>query len=86
MYSNWKGLYNVKQFPDFSDELLAERIKNFPENYRQFIEQDFFKELKKYRLDYILSIGPLNERIKKDLPQSKLIKQIDDKFIYQLAD
>ena len=86
LYSNWKGLYNVKQFPDFSDELLAERIKNFPENYRQFIEQDFFKELKKYRLDYILSIGPLNERIKKDLPQSKLIKQIDDKFIYQLAD
>ena len=61
LYSNWKGIYGVKDFPDFSDQLLEERLRNFPEEYRVSYAKDFRAELERYRLDYILSDGPLHE-------------------------
>lgn len=83
LFSNWKGLYGVKEFPDFLDKKLDERLKKLPEDYQQFLKEDFEQELKKYRLDYILSIGPLSAQIKKELPHIGLIKQIEDEYIYQ---
>ena len=84
LFSNWKGLYNIKQFPDFSDDILPDRLKNIPDDYRKFLNQDIGAELKKYRLDFILSAGPLAEFAKKRLPNIKLIKEINGYFIYQL--
>lgn len=55
--SNWKGIFGVSNFPDFSDTLLDERLKAFPQRYREFTEKDFATELKKYRLDYIVIKG-----------------------------
>ena len=55
LFSNWKGLYGLPDFPDFADELMEKRLKEFPEQYRLFLERDFKTELKKYRIDYILS-------------------------------
>lgn len=55
--SNWKGVFGVTDFPDFSDPLFEERLKAFPQLYREFTEKDFATELKKYRLDYIVIKG-----------------------------
>ncbi|MEK7566765.1 MAG: hypothetical protein AAB527_01365 [Patescibacteria group bacterium] len=84
LFSNWKGLYGVRQFPDFSDDILPERLKKIPDDYRRFLVRDVSAELKKYRLDFILSTGPLAEPVKKQLPTIKLIEEINDYFIYQL--
>lgn len=55
--SNWKQVFGVTAFPDFSDLLFDERLKAFPERYREFTKKDFATELKKYRLDYIVIKG-----------------------------
>ncbi len=68
LYSNWQGLFGVKDFPDFSDPLLTERLAAFPREYREFLKKDFKTELQKYRIDYILSLGPLDVKIIAQLP------------------
>src|SRR3989344_3836142 len=60
LFSNWKGLYGLPDFPDFTDGLMEKRLKEFPEQYRLFLERDFKTELKKYRIDYILSANNLS--------------------------
>lgn len=81
--SNWKGLYGVRLFPDFTDDKLPQRLKQFPIDYRKFLAKDFSTELKKYRLDFILSVGPLVESVKKQLPNIELVAEINGNFIYQ---
>ncbi len=68
LYSNWKGLFGVKDFPDFSDPLLEERISAFPKQYREYAALDFKTELERYRIDYILSAGPLDTKVAAQLP------------------
>ncbi len=55
LYSNWQGLFGIKDFPDFSDALLPERLAAFPQKYKEFLAEDFKSELLRYRLDYIVA-------------------------------
>lgn len=82
LFSNWKGLFGVPQFPDFSDEALPARIAALPAEYRRFYAQDMTAELQKYRLDVIISPGPLPEPVRKRLPTLKQIALIAGNFIY----
>lgn len=82
LFSNWQGLHHAKDFPDVSDKLLEERIKKFPQDYREFYAKDFKKELSLYRLDYILSAGPLAEEVFKQLTGLKLVFNKNNLFIY----
>ncbi|MDO8667862.1 MAG: hypothetical protein Q7K35_02055 [bacterium] len=86
LFSNWSGQYNLKQFPDFTDNELPKRLEKLPEDYRQFVKQDFSQLLKKYQLDYILSSGPLKDNIKNQLQGLKLVEQFNDGkvFIYSV--
>ncbi|MFH1523284.1 MAG: hypothetical protein ABIE43_05745 [Patescibacteria group bacterium] len=81
--SNWQGIHNVRQFPDSFDPLLEERLKKFPKDYQEFLAKDFETELKKYRLDYILSTGPLEEEIINQFSDTELVFQSNDIFIYK---
>ena len=83
LFSNWKGIHTVKHFPDFSDELLEERIKKFPREYREFYAKDFRTELNRYRLDYILSVGPLPDKTQADLGGVAEVFLSGDIFIYK---
>ncbi|PIQ69042.1 MAG: hypothetical protein COV91_00950 [Candidatus Taylorbacteria bacterium CG11_big_fil_rev_8_21_14_0_20_46_11] len=83
LFSNWQGLYKVKDFPDFSDEKLALRIQQLPEDYREFLSTGPKEALRKYRLDFLFSIGPLSQQILKQLPGTKLIQKEEDIHIYQ---
>ncbi len=79
LYSNWQGLFGVQDFPDFSDPLLEKRLKTFPEEYRQFMVKDFRTELKKYRLDYILSYGLLDE-----FPSTDIVYTQNERYLYRV--
>ncbi|HRY52921.1 MAG TPA: hypothetical protein P5089_03750 [Candidatus Portnoybacteria bacterium] len=83
LFSNWKGLFKgVKDFPDFTDRLLEERLKNVPEDYRRFFSKDFRSELNKYRLDYILSVAPINEKVGEQLAGIKMVYSSNNIYIY----
>lgn len=82
LFSNWSGLHGAKDFPDVSDRLQEERIKKFPQDYREFYAKDFKKELNRYRLDYILSVEPLAKEVIKQLAGLKLTFNKNNIFIY----
>ena len=63
---------------------LDERIKKFPEGYKEFLNKDFETELRKYKLDYVLSVGPLTDRVIKQLTSIKLAWQQADIYIYSI--
>ena len=82
LYSNWQGLFGVKNFPDFSDHLLEERLTAFPNEYQKFLTKDFKSELLRYRIDYILSDGPLQEKVATELPFLKRVLERDGLILY----
>jgi len=83
LYSNWKGMYESTDFPDFSDTLLKERIKKFPADYSDFFKSDFKSQLAKYRLDYILLAGSPNEEIAKVLGEAKPVFKLQELQLYR---
>lgn len=85
LFSDWKELYGVKQFPDFTNTKLIERIKKIPDDYRNFFKQDIETELKKYRIDYILSDGVLSTDILAKLPNLKVSFQTGNLIIYSFS-
>lgn len=85
LFGNWKGLFNVRDFPDFNDSVLEERMHTLPDDYRDFLKEDFREQLQKYRLDYILSVGqPLLPSVLAELPGTKLIQTFGEMYVYRL--
>ncbi len=82
LFSNWQGLFGVKDFPDFSDPLLEERIAAFPKEYQEFLTKDFTSELLRYRIDYILSEGPLPKQVAAELPDAKKVSDQSGLILY----
>ncbi|HBV01177.1 MAG TPA: hypothetical protein DEF00_02145 [Candidatus Taylorbacteria bacterium] len=82
LFSNWKGLYRLPQFPDFSDPIALERVQKLPQAYREFVSEDMSKILRKYRLNYVASVGALEPKILNALPGTTLITVIGDVHLY----
>lgn len=82
-FSNWAGLHGAPQFPDVQDRILEERLEKLPKEYRQFMEEDFTTVLRRYRLDYIVSIGPLRESVAAQLPQIEFIDVFNGVYVYR---
>jgi len=80
--SCWKELFKVKQFSDIQTTDLEEKLKKFTKDYKEFMERNFEDELREYRLDYILSVGELNEKVKFQLPSIQKVFEGDGLFIY----
>lgn len=87
LFSNWQGLFNypIKDFPDFSDKILEVRFKTFPEDYRNFVAQDFESALKKYKINYIFSTSALAQNITDQFQYLKLAFTSDNIFVYQIS-
>jgi len=86
LFTNWEGVHGTPEFPDFFDSELRERIKKLPQDYKEFLKKDFREELNKYRLDYIMSVGPLGEGVIAQLNGLKLEYQDNDVFVYSFKD
>lgn len=82
LYSNWQGLFRVKDFPDFSDALLEGRLAAFPAEYRAYAARDFETELLRYRMDYILSAGPLERKVANELPNLHTVFESEGLVLY----
>lgn len=82
LFSNWQGLFNAQQFPDFQDFELMKRLKEFSTEYKEFMKLDLKTVLKKYRLDYILSVGSLKSDILNQLSYIKPVFESSGLFIY----
>lgn len=73
---DWKNLRVTKAYLKNKD--LVSRA------YPDFYRADLYRELKKYRLDYILQEGLLDENLRQLLPQAELVKEINGHYLYRL--
>ena len=62
LFTNWKGPFGVKDFPDFSDQELETRFEELARDYRDFLKRDFVWQLQKYKLDYIFVHGGISDQ------------------------
>lgn len=80
LFSNWKGIYGFNLFPDIQDQVLADRLRRAPAEYREFLKRNFSDTLSEYRLDYIVTLKPLDKDLARQLPYLKLM--YNDQFSY----
>jgi len=83
LFSNFAGLHGTPEFPNFHDTKLEKKIEKFPEDYKQFLKKDFNYELKKYKLDYILSFGVMDKKILNEILAPKLVFNENNVYIYK---
>lgn len=65
------------------DPYILERIEEISSAYKEFFKKDFLRELKKYRLDYIMSEGDLSPDNKKLLPRIEFIGEFNGVYLYE---
>lgn len=73
-----EGLYYAASSPSFiaiKDKLISD--------YKEFLKKDLKNELKKYRLDYIITTGKFSEEMKILVKDLNLVYSADNIFIYQ---
>jgi len=75
--------YQLQGTLGFSDYRLEERLSKMPEDYRKFVEEDFYTQLSKFRIDYILSEGELSEGVMNGLSNLEKVESINDMVIYR---
>ncbi len=75
--------YQLQYSLGYVDEKLANDLKKFPGDYREFLKKDFYTELKKYKIDYIFSVGSLKKELEKSLPTKKVFEE-SGVFIYEI--
>ncbi|KKT25206.1 MAG: hypothetical protein UW11_C0033G0011 [Parcubacteria group bacterium GW2011_GWA2_43_9b] len=63
-------------------EYINEKIEQIAADYQGFAQKDLAAELKKYRLDYIVSSGPLSQSLRNELPTAKDVFNSGNTFIY----
>lgn len=83
LFSDWKDLYGVSDFPDFVSQPWDERVARFSARYREFFAQDFKEALNTYRLDYLVSQGELSPKMLGELHNPEMVFQANNVFIYR---
>ncbi|MBI2045836.1 MAG: hypothetical protein HYT28_00190 [Parcubacteria group bacterium] len=83
IFSDWKDLYGVSDFPDFVSRSLDERIGNFADIYRRLAAINLEDMLRTYRLDYIVSQGTLPQKILNELHGPNIVFQDNNLFVYR---
>lgn len=74
--------YDIHFSLGYPDRLLEEELKSLPDNYKKFMQKDFYQQLKKYRIDYILSVGDLDKGVMASLPPMKKVFDQDSIILY----
>ena len=78
-FENWEQLLYLTT----DDKWLDAKIDQISLDYQKFNKQDFPTELKKYRLDYIVSAGELNKKTKDLLPELRFIDNLNSIYLYK---
>lgn len=77
------GLGGLQASP--SSPLFVKSKQRLPIDYKNFLSNDFRKELEKYRIDYIISQGSLNEEVRQSLNGLVLVSEINVFFVYEIV-
>jgi len=82
----YKSLFGgLVDFKELTTTVVYLKNKDIvPTRYPAFYQDDFYAELKKYRLDYIVSSEKLKDGIIQQLPSLEPIKVINSFYIYRL--
>lgn len=75
--------YQLQYTLGMPDLKFEKRLSEMPGDYREFMKKDFYTELTKFRIDYVLSEGVLDEKMLKDLPNLREMYNKNNIFIYQ---
>lgn len=78
-FENWEQLFSLTA----DDKWLEAKIDQISLDYPKFNKQDFSQELKKYRLDYVVSEGELNKKTKDLLPELRFIDNLNSIYLYK---
>ena len=77
--------YQLQYALGFPDRKLAATLERLPADYREFTKRDFRTELERYRIDYMLSEGPLDENVRASLPGLRKIFESAGIFVYTFS-
>jgi hypothetical protein len=75
--------YQLQRTLGFPDPKLEKRLASMPEDYQEFVKEDFYTQLSKFRIDYILSEGELSEGVLELLPNLERVESIHEMIIYE---
>lgn len=85
---SWVREYLRRDWQDFLrlDEVwIAKIIRGLENDYAGFMKMDFFETLKRYRVDYIASEGPLKDAVHESLHDPALIGTFDNNiYLYKM--
>lgn len=78
-YEDWNQMF--KTTPDaWSDE----KAKELAAGYATFMRRPFAEQLKKYRLDYITNVGPLDSKLQAELPPLETVGSVGPVWVYRV--
>ena len=77
-FKNWDQLFS----PGYQ-QWMAEPVRRVAEDYPVFFKKDFSTELRRYKIDYLLSPKELSESLLKTLPSIKLLHQAGGLHLYR---
>ena len=81
---NWYSLLHNNYFNNIDNSYFEEMFISLSDDYKVFYSNDFQAELKKYRLDYILSDGELAQSLVDEFSEIKLIFNKNNFYLYKL--
>jgi hypothetical protein len=76
-YKDWFELFNLKK-----TDRIHSMIPEITNSYREFLKEDFEKELARYRIDYIIARDPITPETKKALPHWSEAAQLGSTTVY----
>lgn len=79
-FTDWGQLFDRRPSP-----YIQKKIDELAMAYQDFVKRDFVGELKRYKLDYLLFVGPPSTSTLKSLPDIKPVYNDIDFYIYQFA-
>ena len=77
-YNDWEEAFSRR-----IDEKFEAKIQKLSNDYAEFMQQDFRGLISKYRIDYIVSAGPLDARLIDELDLT-LVKQFEALYLYSM--
>ena len=79
MFTNWDHLFDPDQ-----GEWVAERISYLTSTYREFATEDLNERMHQYRIDYLMTKGPMSPALEKQLPGLKEAAYLGTYHLYAL--
>ncbi|MEK7072155.1 MAG: hypothetical protein AAB849_00075 [Patescibacteria group bacterium] len=83
----WSGTHYTGDWKEslsrMPDKKFKETVKQVAAEYRAFLGKDFLTELKKYKIDYLMSEDPLSVTLVKQFGFARLVGEFGPVYVYQ---